>query len=146
MHDEMEALKSLLKKEINKVTAKGDLTPVELENMTKALCLLEQIEDYEEYKDGESSYRMSRTSHRRGRSPSTGRYVSMDYYDMPEEPYSHRTNRMRPMRDFYEKGYSGHSIHDRMVAKLEEMYDEAKTDHERQIVDKWIERLEHETN
>lgn len=27
-----------------------------------------------------------------------------------------------------------------------EMYDEAKTDHERQIVDKWIERLEHETN
>ena len=36
---------------------------------------------------------------------------------------------------------SGHSIKDRMIDKLESMYDEAKTDHERQIVDEWIARL-----
>ncbi len=60
-------------------------------------------------------------SHRRGRSPVTGRYISRGHYD---------------------DGYSGHSIKDRMVAKLESMYDEAKTDHERQTVDEWINRLQ----
>ena len=42
-------------------------------------------------------------------------------------------------------GYSGHSIKDRMIAKLEGMYDEAKTDHERQVIDQWIGRLEMES-
>ena len=39
-------------------------------------------------------------------------------------------------------GYSGHSMRDRAVAKLEEMYDEARTEHERQTVSEWINRLE----
>ena len=38
-------------------------------------------------------------------------------------------------------GYSGHSIQDRMIDKLEQMYDEAKTEHERQVVQDWINRL-----
>ena len=59
-------------------------------------------------------------SYRRGRSPVTGRYIS---------------------RGSYEDGYSGHSIKDRMVARLESMMDEAKTDHERQTVNEWINRL-----
>jgi hypothetical protein len=42
----------------------------------------------------------------------------------------------------YDGGYSGHSIKDRMVAQLENMYDQAKSEHERQIVDEWIKRLE----
>lgn len=66
-------------------------------------------------------------SGRRMRSSTTGRYMSGNNtrsYGMPDP------------------GYSGHSIKDRMVAKLEEMYDEAKTEHERQIVDEWINRLE----
>jgi hypothetical protein len=29
-----------------------------------------------------------------------------------------------------------------MVAQLENMYDQAKSEHERQIVDEWIKRLE----
>ena len=37
-----------------------------------------------------------------------------------------------------ESGYSGHSIKDHMVARLEKMYDEAQTDHERQIINEWI--------
>jgi hypothetical protein len=36
---------------------------------------------------------------------------------------------------------SGHSIKDRMVDSLERMYDGASTDHERQIVDKWIKKM-----
>lgn len=130
-------LKDALNEEIKKVTKKNDITPVELENMTKTLCLIEKIKMIEEgaeywgneegrsygtmpdYRDGWSyGY-----SGRRMRSPSTGRYTSGTSYG---------------------PGYSGHSIKDRMVAKLEEMYDEAKTEHERQIVDEWINRLRDE--
>lgn len=37
--------------------------------------------------------------------------------------------------------YSGHSLKDRMIAKLEEMYDDVKNDHERQLLDTWMRRL-----
>lgn len=69
-------------------------------------------------------------SYRRGRSPVTGRYISRNSY---------RDNRGR---NSYADEYSGHSIVDRMVARLENMMDEAKTDHERQTVNEWINRLQ----
>lgn len=146
----LDSLTEVLNDEIKKVTKKADVTPAELENMTKTLCLIEKIisltekikmiEEGDEYwgEEGQSgrNYHMNRTggysygmpdpyyhdgmSGRRMRSPSTGRYMSGTSYG---------------------PGYSGHSIKDRMIAKLEEMYDEAKTDHERQVVDEWIERL-----
>lgn len=37
-------------------------------------------------------------------------------------------------------GYSGHSFEDKMIARLEEMYNEAQNDHERQIVRNLINR------
>lgn len=148
----LDSLKDLLNEEIKKVTKKADITPVELENMTKTLCLIEKIKMVEQdgeymdsFEEGQSgryypnrSYGMGGQhwddprmydglSGRRMRSPSTGRYMSGNStrsYGMPDP------------------GYSGHSIKDRMIAKLEEMYDEAKTEHERQIVDEWINRLE----
>jgi len=162
MSETLSDLKSLVEKEIRKITAKNDITPAELDNMTKSLCVLEKIKDIENRENmdamsgGEYSGRMlphmacghnDRTfydgrsvaddlrsygpemSHMRGRDPSTGRYMSRDA-------------ERRPRSD---TGYSGHSIKDRMIAKLEQMYDEAKTDHERQIVDEWISRLEHQT-
>ena len=149
----LDSLKDLLNEEIKKVTKKADITPIELENMTKTLCLIEKIKMVEQdgeymdsFEEGQSgryypnrSYGIDGRHHwddprmydglsgRRMRSPSTGRYMSGNNtrsYGMPDP------------------GYSGHSIKDRMVAKLEEMYDEAKTEHERQIVDEWINRLE----
>ena len=61
-------------------------------------------------------------SYDRGRSPVTGRYVSRD------------------------SGYSGHSINDRMISQLENMYDEAKTEYEREEVRKEIDRLRGKSN
>lgn len=49
------------------------------------------------------------------RSPSTGRYMS--------------------------RGYSGHSIHDRMIAALEDVYGDAKNQHEENEIQTWIDRL-----
>ena len=183
MDKTLENLKETLEDEIKKIVKKGDITPAELENVQKAVCTIDMIDnmgmggnsqgyserrgyygssmnnmpyehmpsnrqypnrpygDYSErryhdsyddrmYHDGGSyrNYRDDRSydnyhgdSYRRGRSPVTGRYISRGQYD---------------------DGYSGHSIKDRMVARLEDMYDEAKTDHERQIVNEWINRLQ----
>lgn len=146
----LEHLKETLEDEIKKIVKKGDITPAELESVQNAVCTIDMINKmggqdemsygysernmsydampsygrydirgsygdrmyHDDYRDGGSSYR-------RGRSPVTGRYISRGSYD----------------------GYSGHSIMDRMVAKLESMYDEAQTDHERQVVEQWINRL-----
>ena len=72
-------------------------------------------------------------SYRRGRSPITGRYVSRDNGGSSRRYYDGNSSR--------NSNYSGHSILDRMVAKLEQMYDEANSDHERKIVQDWINRI-----
>lgn len=133
---DMKVLKDLeekLEKELKKIAEKSDISPAELENATKAVCLIEKLRDMESGgEDAERSYGSygrhpdyryhdDRMDYGRGRSSVTGRYISTGY-----------------------DGYSGHSISDRMVAKLEEMYDQAKTEHERETVDKWIKRLETE--
>ena len=163
MEKTLEHLKETLEDEIKKITKKGDITPAELESVQKAVCTIDMIKKMESghsegmmegdsygysnrmpyyhmphgsyndrsygdysnrryYHDSYGDDGMYRgDSYRRGRSPVTGKYISRGHYD---------------------DGYSGHSIKDRMVAKLESMYDEAKTDHERQTVDEWINRLQ----
>ena len=134
MEKELNRLKEMLEDELGKITKKGDITPAELENATKAVCLIEKIRELEgsmdnEHSEGYSNARYPRmhyggdfdeySGYNHSRSPHTGRYVVRGSYG----------------------DYSGHSINDRMVAKLEEMYDEAKTDHERETVETWIRRL-----
>ena len=80
-------------------------------------------------------------SYRRGRNAMTGRFVSRD--SMPQfDAYSdHRFYDANTARS---ANYSGHSIKDRMVAQLEQMYDDAQTEHERHIVDTWMRRIRNE--
>ena len=170
MDKTMEHLKETLEDEIKKIVKKGDITPAELESVQKAVCTMDMIEKigrgeqsegmmtgrdsygysgrnmayhhmpaYGSYGDeyGDHSGRRyyhdsygydgsyNGDSYRRGRSPVTGRYISRGDDHMS-----------------YRDGYSGHSIKDRMVARLEDMIDEAKTDHERQMVSDWINRLQ----
>lgn len=134
----LNSLEDLLNEQIAKIANKGDITPTELENMTKTLCLLEKIKDYREDYDweDEGQSQMSRRYSRRMDS-------MKDINNITRNPYSTNSYENRSYRNSYgrNRGYSGHSIKDRMVAKLESMYDEAQTDHERQIVDEWIDRL-----
>lgn len=76
------------------------------------------------------SYGDDMHSNRRSRSPVTGRYISRGMDDYPGRN-----------RSYYDGYNSGHSIKDRMVARLESMMDEAQTEHERQTVSEWINRL-----
>lgn len=145
MMEDMETLKDLKKvivKELKKNVEKGTLSPPEIDSVNKAVDSLEKIvktekickelEMIESNPDVYSgaiynirnfppmSHGWNEWSGERGRSAATGRYVSRNY--------PHTT---------IHDGYSGHSINDRMVARLEEMMDTATSDFERQqILDK----------
>lgn len=113
-------LKEMVEEEIRRIVKKNDITPTELENLTKAVCLVEKVKML----DG-------------------GGYSQMSYGDegMSNGYHNRAYHGNSEMYTRYDRGYSGHSIKDRMIAKLESMYDEAKSDHERQTVDEWINRL-----
>ena len=71
----------------------------------------------------------------------------LDEMDRHEKSRTNHESYQRYMdsgnRRSYDDSYSnGHYMQDRMIAKLEEMYSQAKTDQERQMVDEWIKQLE----
>ena len=138
----MDTLKNI-DESIETLNKKKDLTPSDLEILCKAYKLKMDLEgregDYSEgYRHGGSygmntrHYERMPMGHSEGdwraegsyapmRSPVTGRYVSRD--------------RM---------GMSGHSIKDRMIARLEEMYDKAQGEFEREEIRKEIRHIESE--
>lgn len=133
--------KHRMEKELSDILDKQTLNANDLETMTKIVCSIKDIEkslEIEGYNDEYSgrmtypysygSYPMrgrSNNSYERGRSVRTGRYMSRG-------------------DEYMDGNYSGHSVRDRMVDRLEQMYDEAASDHERSIIDKWIKKIEHE--
>ena len=134
-------LKKELKDEMNKVVVSGKFTPEIMNSLCKGSELMSNFLDLEEKLYGGNSYGYSMNdgySNRRGRSMTTGRYVSRDMDPMMRS----YAEEMYPGRRSYDNGYSGHSIKDRAIARLESMYDEAKTDHERKMLDGFISQLE----
>lgn len=120
-----ERMHELLTREIDRILDKGDLTPNELDNMYKAICVMDKIDSMMGMGgSSEMSYygRSYDYSGERGRSPMTGRYVSRD------SSYMH--------------GRSGHSIKDRMISRLEHMMDETDSDYERNEISGYIRKLE----
>lgn len=123
----------LLESCIEDMNKKKDLTPSDLEILCKAYKLRRELkmDDEmgmdEEWDNSSSMYsrrnvmpRVYMDSYAPMRSPVTGRYISRD------------------------GGMSGHSLKDRMIAKLEEMYDEASSEYEREELRKEIRRIESE--
>lgn len=119
LNRQLDDLKNLVAKELEKINKKGDLTPVELKNAMDAMCLLEKIEKVQ----NESEIEEAEYSER-------GRYNNGSYSSMRMPRYSHSY------------GYSRHSIHDRIVDKLESMMDEAHTEYERGVISEWIAKIE----
>ena len=117
-----------LEESIDQMNKKKDMTPSDLETLCKAYKLKMELEGSR----NAASYERIPMDHSMGdwhaegsfapmRSPVTGRYVSRD------NMYASR-----------------HSIKDRMIAKLEEMYDEAEGSYEREEIRKEIRRIEAE--
>lgn len=105
---EVDDLAENVAKELKKINAKPEMSPTDLKAAMDALCALEKIEKIQNGGDDESF--ASHRSYARMRNPMTGRFMDRD------------------------RGYSGHSIHDRMVAALEDLYDQAKTDYDRETI------------
>jgi hypothetical protein len=133
-----ELLEKNLKEELDKINQAGTISPTDIKTVEDAVCLMLKIKEYDEWEDGQGySNGEGNYSYRRGRNSMNGRYMSRDPY---LNGYSGRPHGR--MTYAYDRGYSGHSIKDRMVDKLESMYDEAQTEHERQMIDEWISRIE----
>ena len=156
----MESVEEILEKELRtemkKINDAGAFAPGQTKTLCEAVDLMLKMKEYKDWADSEM---MGGYSGRRGRSPMTGRYVSRDYREyMPnmDGSYdgSYRMNGSYNGGSYggvgyvkgsyddpynggsYNMGYSGHSINDRMIAALENMMGNAKSDYEKhEIVD-----------
>lgn len=155
MEKTYECLKDTLKEQVRLLSKKGDkITQEEMMSLYYALKSLDKIDELmekemeseEKYSEGYSHGTRYSRGYSRGysdgysdghngnmmkndnsnRSPVTGRYISNG-------------------RNYYGDHMYGHSIKDRMIAKLETMYDEANSEHERQVVENTINRIQNET-
>ena len=149
----LEKIKDAVEEAIRPIVAKGaNINAAELDVLTKAVCTIDKIQQlqdgnsYEDYSrnrsyDDGNSYNSydNGNSYRRGRSSVTGRYISRDAMPHFDGSTSRRFYDGEISR--HDNGYSGHSIKDRMIAQLEKMYDEAQTEHERNLVDNWMRRI-----
>lgn len=135
----------VIEEEIKKLIKKGELNATEMCALKEALSCVEKIMNivgdmptdadnvsgnsylitpgYRHHMSYGYDMPYDGSSYRRGRSMTTGRYVSrgVDDVDM-----------------------SGHSIKDRMISKLETIVDSAKSDYERQMVMNEIDRIRSE--
>lgn len=136
MHDCIEKFQEILEKDLkeklNRVNNAGTVTPDDLMVIDKATDVMLDLIKYDEWKMGEGEYSNAGYSTRRGRSMTTGRYVSRD-------PYPQNMSYRRSYGDPYMAGYSGHN---RMIDELERMRDEAQTERERMMINEWINTAE----
>lgn len=134
-------LKKELKDEMNKVVVAGKFTPEIMNSLCKGSELMSNFLDLEEklYGGGDSyNYSMNDGySNRRGRSMTTGRYVSRDMMPMPHS-YDNGRSYGGHMYDY---DYSGHSVEDRMIDDLEKKYSMAQTEYEKQFYENMIKNI-----
>lgn len=136
----LHGLDEIIEKELADVVKKGKVEANEWENLKRLVCIMKEVKEVEQmlmeddYDEGYSSRsyntpfmprmtydsRGENMSHMRGRSKTTGRYMSRD------------------------GGYgrSNHSTKDRMIATMEGMYDKANSEHEKHLIDEMIKTIE----
>lgn len=137
MHDCIEKFQEILEKDLkeklDRVNAAGTVTPDDLMVIDKATDVMLDLIKYNEWKMGEGENTYDGYSTRRGRSATTGRYVSRDSNPRNMRSYDDYSGR---------RSYTGYSGHNRMIEELERMYDEAQNEHERHMIDEWIKSAE----
>lgn len=135
MHKRIEKFQEILEKDLkeklDKVINAGTVSPEDLTIIDKAADVMLDLINYDEcmMEKGGNSY--DEYSTRRGRSMTTGRYMSRDTMPMSMgrsmEQYSGRRS--------YNGGYSGH-----FRDKLEMLYNEAQNEDERRMVEEMMNR------
>lgn len=132
-HKDMEAIEDLLCEEVKKVVKKGEIKDANeakgLKDCLEGIKIVHCLRDGSVNDEGYSGY----YPHMHNRVP-TNYSGTVDF----DGSYS---GRRMPNFHTMERGYSGHSINDRMIAELEKLYDEAKTEHERMVIGEEIAHL-----
>lgn len=118
-------LKKMLEDELEKIVKQDTMTPQDLEGAYKAIDILKDIETIMAMREAyPNSY-------------DSGRSMS-NYYDMDESYARGRDSRGRYMS----RAYSRHSEKERMIDKLETMYDMTSDTETRRAIDECIAKLE----
>lgn len=126
---------------IDQLFDKPDLSPVEIKNATEAFALLHKINEVER---GESMRNEYGSSYGANSWVASGPYPDDGYGDnYGRQMRSSRTGRF--MDDMNHMPY-GHSIKDRMVANMEDMMDQAKSNYEKQYIQSKIRELRRDDN
>lgn len=138
MHEKVMEFQKFLERELgtelDKITDKGSISPSDICTMKDAFKLMKLIGEYDE---------MEGYSTRRGRSRTTGRYVSRDNgsyggsYDGSFGSYDNMSRRSYESRGSYER--SGHT---QIISELEKLYGKAQDEKERMMIEEWIQRAE----
>lgn len=133
MHKRIEKFQEILEKDLkeklDKVINAGTVSPEDLTIIDKATDVMLDLINYEKCMMEEDGNSYDEYSTRRGRSMTTGRYMSRDTMPMGRsmEQYSGRRS--------YNGGYSGH-----FRDKLEMLYNEAQNEDERRMVEEMMNR------
>lgn len=135
MHKRIEKFQEILEKDLkeklDKVNNAGTVSPEDLTIIDKAVDVMLDLINYEKCMMEEDGNSYDEYSTRRGRSMTTGRYMSRDTMPMSMgrsmEQYSGRRS--------YNGGYSGH-----FRDKLEMLYNEAQNEDERRMVEEMMNR------
>ena len=132
-------MKKELKEELDRINNAGTITPENIHTVKDAVKLMLKLKKYEEWMmdEGTNSYNDG-YSNRRGRSATTGRYVSRDSYPGQNSMRSYGMNHMDDYSGRRSYGYSGHT----MLENLEKMYNEAQTEQERRMIEGWMNNME----
>lgn len=161
----LDDLRDKVLKEIKPIVDKSTITPSELSAAKEAVCLINEISkatskhhrDDMETSEGLHHEWMDpyEQSMMRGRDGRTGRFMSREGMDTSGRHYtfSYDTDGrsgcysyghdydMNPGRNYerrHDRGYSGHSIDDRVVDMLEKMMDSASSNYERNKLNTYI--------
>lgn len=145
---EIESLEDLLVDEVRKVIKKGDIKDATeakaVKDVVEALNYLRCMREGNDNGDGEHDNGGYSGAHM----PNVTRMPVRYGYSESNMGYNHGSSGRRSSRtgryissEMVNDGYSGHSIRDRMIASLENLYDDAGSQHEKTEIDNWISRL-----
>lgn len=139
----LEKAREALEEHMQMIVRKGgNMTPPDIEVLTKDLCALEALKRIEQ---GEGYSQSSGGSYARGRG-ANGQFVSRDGGSYYGDGSSSRSHDGGSSSRYYDggsgnSGYSGHSRNDMTIYHIENLIDAAQTEQERQFLNEWLRRV-----
>lgn len=136
---DMELTEDLLVDELKKVIKKGELKDVNeakaVKEVLESIKIIHCLRDGEMEDEGYSGRMMPHYS---------GHHGDMNYAGNMNFDGNYSGRRSPTTGRYMSHGYSGHSVHDRMIAALEGLHDDpafAGKPYENEEINKWIDRL-----